>query len=53
MVEVMWMYYIGLGMFMLNSIIWMGQRNERVVAKVREERLKQLLTRANLRNRRR
>jgi predicted GIY-YIG superfamily endonuclease len=48
----MFVYYVGLLLFALNGLIWMAQRSERKEALAREDRLKELLTRKKLRNRR-
>jgi hypothetical protein len=45
-------YYIGMMIFALNGLVWMGMRSERIAARAREDRLKELLTRKKLRNRR-
>lgn len=36
-------YYLGLLVFALNGLIWMGMRQERYVMKARDDRLRKLL----------
>ena len=52
MEAVILVYYVGLMLFALNGLVWFAQRSERVEAVAREERLKELLLRKKLRNRR-
>ena len=36
-------YYLGLFVFALNGLIWVAQRNERVAARARDDRLRRIL----------